>query len=83
MATATAAWSSPASPIRCRIEIRRLIYWNAFVPNNDESLNDMVPPSYVALFDQISAQRGDGSVVLPFPIWREAFINDVDAATAK
>ena len=63
--------------------IRRLIYWNAFVPNNGESLTDMLPPPYVALFDQISAQRGDGSVVLPFPIWREAFINDVDAATAK
>jgi len=63
--------------------IRRLVYWNAFVPNNDESLNDMVPPPYVALFDQISAQRGDNSVVLPFPIWREAFINDVDAAAAK
>jgi pimeloyl-ACP methyl ester carboxylesterase len=63
--------------------IRRLVYWNAFVPNNGESLNDMVPPPYVALFDQIAAQRGDSSVVLPFPIWREAFINDVDAATAK
>jgi pimeloyl-ACP methyl ester carboxylesterase len=24
--------------------IRRLVYWNAFVPNNGESLNDMVPP---------------------------------------
>ena len=60
--------------------IRRLIYWNAFVPNKGESLTDMVPPSYVALFDQISAQRGDGSLVLPFPVWREAFINDVDAA---
>ena len=63
--------------------IRRLVYWNAFVPNNGESLNDMVPPPYVALFDQIAAQRGDSSVVLPFPIWREAFINDVDAATAQ
>ena len=32
-------------------QIRRLVYWNAFVPNNGESLNDMVPPPYVALFD--------------------------------
>jgi pimeloyl-ACP methyl ester carboxylesterase len=63
--------------------IRRLIYWNAFVPNNGESLYDMVPPPYVALFDSIVAQRGDGSVVLPFPIWREAFINDADLATAQ
>lgn len=63
--------------------IRRLIYWNAFVPNNGESLNDMVPPHYVGLFDAIAAERGDGSVVLPFPIWREAFINDADLELAK
>jgi pimeloyl-ACP methyl ester carboxylesterase len=56
-------------------KIRRLVYWNAFVPNNGESLNDMVPPPYVALFE--------AGVVLPFPIWREAFINDVDAVTAQ
>jgi len=63
--------------------IRRLVYWNAFVPNDGESINDMMPPPYVALFEQITAQRGDDSVVLPFPIWREAFINDVDLASAK
>ena len=63
--------------------IRRLVYWNAFVPNNDESLNDMVPAQYVTLFDAIAAERGDGSVVLPFPIWREAFINDADLETAQ
>ena len=63
--------------------IRRLVYWNAFVPNDGECLNDMVPPNYVGLFDSIAAQRGDGSVVLPFPIWREAFINDADLETAQ
>ena len=68
---------------RAADRIRRLVYWNAFVPNNGESLNDMVPPPYAELFDQIAAQRGDGSVVLPFPIWREAFINDADAETAQ
>ncbi|MEB2552551.1 alpha/beta fold hydrolase, partial [Burkholderia gladioli] len=67
---------------RIPTRIRRLIYWNAFVPNNGECLNDMVPPQYVALFDAVAAERGDGSVVLPFPIWREAFINDADLATA-
>jgi pimeloyl-ACP methyl ester carboxylesterase len=36
-------------------KIRRLVYWNAFVPNNGESLNDMVPPPYVALFDAVAA----------------------------
>ena len=68
---------------RASDRVRRLVYWNAFVPNNGECLNDMVPPHYVGLFDSIAAQRGDGSVVLPFPIWREAFINDADLETAQ
>lgn len=63
--------------------IRRLVYWNAFVPNDGEALNDMVPPHYIALFDQVAAQSDDNSVVLPYPIWREAFINDADAALAQ
>lgn len=63
--------------------VRRLVYWNAFVPHDGECLNDMVPPHYVALFDQISEAAGDGSVMLPFPIWREAFINDADAELAQ
>jgi pimeloyl-ACP methyl ester carboxylesterase len=58
--------------------IRRLVYWNAFVPSNGQCLNDMVPPHYVGLFDQIATERGDGSVVMPFPIWREVFMCDAD-----
>tara|TARA_Y100000590_G_scaffold470698_1_gene667961 strand:+ start:7000 stop:7722 length:723 start_codon:yes stop_codon:yes gene_type:complete len=61
--------------------IKRLVYWNAFVPNPGESLNDMVPQNYVSLFDSIV--KDDGSVLLPFQIWREAFINDGDAKLAK
>jgi pimeloyl-ACP methyl ester carboxylesterase len=61
--------------------IRRLVYVNAFVPLPGESLNDMVPPHFVALFDQI-AEANRGAVTLPFPIWREAFINDGDLALA-
>ncbi len=63
--------------------LRRLIYWNAFVPNDGESLYDLVPPHYVGLFDQIEEARGDGTTVLPYPIWREAFINDADDETAQ
>ena len=68
---------------RCLDRIRRLVYWNAFVPNDGESLNDMLPPQHVELFEKIAGERGDGSVVLPFPVWREAFINDADIETAQ
>ena len=61
--------------------ITRLVYVNAFVPMPGESLNDMVPPVYVGLFDSLAAAN-NGAVMLPFPIWREAFINDADLALA-
>lgn len=61
--------------------IRRLIYWNAFVPNNGESLNDLVPAHYVAMFEQLESE--DGSVVLPFEVWRDVFINDADIKLAE
>lgn len=54
--------------------IRRLIYWNAFVPVNGESLNDLVPPEFLTLWKE--ALKPDGSVLLPYSIWRERFIND-------
>lgn len=63
--------------------IKRLVFWNAFVLNDGESLNDNVPAHYRALFDQMAATSSDNSVMMPFPIWREAFINDGDLALAK
>lgn len=62
--------------------IARLVYVNAFVPEPGECLNDLVPPPYVSLFEQIAA-TGNGAVMLPFPIWREAFINDADLPLAQ
>lgn len=51
-----------------RQRIARLVYVNAFVPEPGQCLNDLVPPLC--------------AVMLPFPIWREAFINDADLALA-
>ena len=55
--------------------IRRLVYWNAFVPNDGESLNDLVPEFFLAMFDEMA--KHDGTVMMPFPIWREALTNDM------
>lgn len=67
---------------RLQPRLARLVYVNAFVPNPGECLNDMVPPHYKGLFDQIAA-ASNGAVVLPFEVWREAFINDGDLELAK
>jgi hypothetical protein len=39
--------------------------------------------AYVRLFGPVLAKRGDGSIMLPFTVWRETFINDVDLETAQ
>ncbi len=63
--------------------LRRLIFWNAFVLNDGESLLDNVPPHYRDLFSQLAAAAPDNSVMMPFPVWREAFMNDADLALAE
>lgn len=62
--------------------IRRLVYVNAFVPLDGQCLNDMVPPHYIGLFDAVAAANNN-AVMLPFEIWRDAFINDADLELAK
>jgi pimeloyl-ACP methyl ester carboxylesterase len=63
--------------------IRRLVYWNAFVLVDGESVYDVSPPHYNGLMDALAAESGDGTVVLPYPIWREGFMNDTDDALAR
>jgi len=67
---------------RVTSRIRRLVYVNAFVPLPGQCLNDMVPPHYAKMFDAVAAAN-NGAVMLPFEIWREAFINDADLALAR
>lgn len=55
--------------------IRRLIFWDAFVLNDGDSLKDNLPPHYQALFDSLARESGNNTVMIPFDIWREAFIN--------
>jgi len=66
---------------RLAARVRRLVYWNAFVPHDGQAVIDLVPNHYAAMFKNLIAD--DGSVTLPFPIWREAFINDAPLALAE
>ncbi|MBW4623090.1 MAG: alpha/beta hydrolase [Cyanosarcina radialis HA8281-LM2] len=63
--------------------IKRLIFFNAFILNDGESLIDNIPPHTQALFDQLARESGDRTMMLPFEIWREAFINDADFELAR
>ena len=65
--------------------IRRLVYWNAFVLADGESIESVSPPHYAQLMDAIvaSGEHGPGAVKLPFPVWREAFMNDAPLELAE
>jgi len=45
--------------------LKRLIFWNAFVLNDGECLNDNAPPHYRALFDSLASASPDFTVMLP------------------
>jgi pimeloyl-ACP methyl ester carboxylesterase len=63
--------------------LRRLVFWNAFVPADGNCVDDEVPPHYRELFAALAAASDDNTVMLPYPIWREAFIGDADEALAR
>ncbi|MFN6487629.1 MULTISPECIES: alpha/beta hydrolase [unclassified Nostoc] len=66
-----------------RQRIRRLIFFNAFVLNDGESVKDTFPPNSHGLFDKLARESDDRTVMLPFETWREVFINDADLELAK
>jgi pimeloyl-ACP methyl ester carboxylesterase len=63
--------------------IRRLVFWNAFVLEPGTSLAQQVPPLLQAMFDSLAEASGDGTLMLPFPLFRDAFINDGDRDLAR
>lgn len=63
--------------------IRRLIFFDAFVLNDGESVRDNVPPHLQALLDELVRESNDRTMVMPFEVWREALLNDADLNLAR
>jgi pimeloyl-ACP methyl ester carboxylesterase len=64
-------------------KIRRLVFQNAFVVRDGHSVLDESPPATAGLFQKMAQESPDNSFLLPFPVWRETFINDGDLETAQ
>lgn len=63
--------------------IKRIVFANGFVLRDGHSLHDETPPHFQQLFEKLSSESSDDTVMIPFPIWRDAFINDADLELAK
>lgn len=64
-------------------KIRRIVFQNAFVVRDGHSVLDESPPATAALFRKMAQQSPDNSFLLPFPVWRGAFVNDGDLEMAR
>ena len=51
--------------------------------NDGERVIDTVPPHFRELFEELAAASSDNTVLMPFPIWRESFMNDADLGLAR
>lgn len=56
--------------------IRWLVFWSAFVLNDGESMLETFPPVLQEMLTRLAAGSSDNTVTLPFPVWREYFMND-------
>ncbi|WP_163099037.1 alpha/beta hydrolase [Peribacillus alkalitolerans] len=63
--------------------IRRLVFWNAFVINDGESLADQFPSSIQQFFLGLANQSSDNTILLPFPFFRDIFVNLADHTLAQ
>ncbi|MFC5448832.1 alpha/beta fold hydrolase [Paenibacillus aestuarii] len=55
--------------------IKRLVFWDAFVLPDGQSLADQFPPAMRQGFEQLRAASKDDTIMLPFPAFRDTFVN--------
>ncbi|GGG06669.1 alpha/beta fold hydrolase [Paenibacillus aceti] len=63
--------------------IKRLIFWDAFVLKDGESVSDEVPPQTRQGFEQLRASSKDDTIMLPFPLFRDLFVNTANLDVAR
>lgn len=63
--------------------IKRLVFWDAFVLKDGESLADELPPQTKQGFEQLRASSKDDTIMLPFPLFRDLFVNTATLDEAK
>ncbi len=63
--------------------IDRLVFSNAFVPLDGQSLYDQLPPPVQETFKQLADASGNNTIMLPFPLFRDSFTNTASLEEAK
>ena len=64
-------------------QVQRLIYLDAFVLDDNQSVYDNLPGALIDLLDQLAQASGDNTTLLPWEIWRNHFIQDASEEVAR
>lgn len=63
--------------------IKRLVFHTAFVIEDGGSINDNVPPDQNALFEEAAKASPDNTVMVPWEVFRDNFMQDAAAEDAR
>ena len=63
--------------------IKRLVFWDAFILKDGESVADELSPQTRQGFEQLRAGSKDDTIMLPFPLFRDLFVNTATLEEAK
>ena len=64
-------------------QISRIVFVDALVLADNQCVFDNLPAQYVALFKSLAAESSDNSMLIPWEIWRDNFMQDATESIAR
>jgi pimeloyl-ACP methyl ester carboxylesterase len=64
-------------------QISRLVFLDALVLADNQCVFDNLPEQYVALFNSLAAESSDNSMLIPWEVWRDNFMQDAPESAAR
>jgi len=63
--------------------VARLVFLDALILEDGQCVFDVLPPEYAALFNELARASSDNSMLIPWKIWRDSFIQDASEPLAR
>jgi pimeloyl-ACP methyl ester carboxylesterase len=63
--------------------ITRMLFVDALIIEDGQCVFDVLPPDYAALFNDLAKASADNSMLIPWEIWRDSFIQDAPEPLAR
>jgi len=63
--------------------VARTVFLDALILEHNDCVFDNLPADYIALFDTLARASSDNTMLIPWEIWRDNFIQDVPESLAR